>query len=193
MYVLPLPLSSPISLSPSSFFSTLPSPSPPPLSPLSHLPLPLLPFFYSLISLSPSSSFSTLPSPRVVCVQLECSEELGELVKQVDPTLALSVFLRAGVPGKVIQCFAETGQFQKIILYAKKVNYTPDYVFLLRNVMRLNPEQGTEFAKMLVQDDEPLADLNQASGECVYVIIYTSEYYCTECRRYSLPSFYLPK
>ena len=131
--------------------------------------------------------------------QLECSEELGELVKQVDPTLALSVFLRAGVPGKVspyssstsasqhnvllrvpllsvnipplsislyvcvqvIQCFAETGQFQKIILYAKKVNYTPDYVFLLRNVMRLNPEQGTEFAKMLVQDDEPLADLNQ--------------------------------
>lgn len=34
-------------------------------------------------------------------LQLECSEELGELVKQVDPTLALSVFLRAGVPGKV--------------------------------------------------------------------------------------------
>lgn len=33
--------------------------------------------------------------------KLECSEELGELVKQVDPTLALSVFLRANVPGKV--------------------------------------------------------------------------------------------
>lgn len=61
----------------------------------------------------------------------------------------------------MIQCFAETGQFQKIILYSKKVNYTPDYVFLLRNVMRINPEQGTEFAKMMVQDDEPLADLNQ--------------------------------
>ena len=124
-------------------------------------------------------------------MQLECSEDLGELVKQVDPTLALSVFLRAGVPGKVtlllfllpvlyrptmssvlvkspsisdrqvIQCFAETGQFQKIILYAKKVNYTPDYVFLLRNVMRINPEQGTAFAKMMVADEEPLADLNQ--------------------------------
>ncbi len=62
---------------------------------------------------------------------------------------------------QVIQCFAETGQFQKIILYAKKVGYTPDYVFLLRNVMRLNPEQGTEFAKMLVAEEEPLADLNQ--------------------------------
>ncbi len=65
---------------------------------------------------------------------------------------------------QVIQCFAETGQFQKIILYAKKVGYTPDYVFLLRNVMRMNPEQGTEFSKMLVAEDEPLADLNQVSG-----------------------------
>lgn len=33
--------------------------------------------------------------------QLECSEELGDLVKQVDPTLALSVYLRANVPNKV--------------------------------------------------------------------------------------------
>lgn len=56
-----------------------------------------------------------------VCEQLECSEELGDLVKSVDPTLALSVYLRANVPNKVIQCFAETGQVQKIVLYAKKV------------------------------------------------------------------------
>lgn len=55
-------------------------------------------------------------------LQLECSEELGDLVKSVDPTLALSVYLRANVPNKVIQCFAETGQFQKIVLYAKKVS-----------------------------------------------------------------------
>lgn len=54
-------------------------------------------------------------------LQLECSEELGDLVKAVDPTLALSVYLRANVPNKVIQCFAETGQFPKIVLYAKKV------------------------------------------------------------------------
>lgn len=58
----------------------------------------------------------------VLCLfQLECSEELGDLVKAVDPTLALSVYLRANVPNKVIQCFAETGQFPKIVLYAKKV------------------------------------------------------------------------
>lgn len=61
----------------------------------------------------------------------------------------------------MIQCFAETGQFQKIILYAKKVGYTPDYVFLLRSIMRINPEQGAQFAQMLVAEDEPLSDINQ--------------------------------
>ena len=38
--------------------------------------------------------------------KLECSEELGDLVKQADPTLALSVYLRANVPNKVIQVSA---------------------------------------------------------------------------------------
>ena len=100
----------------------------------------------------------------------------------MDPTLALSVYLRANVPMKVIQCFAETGQYQKIVLYAKKVNYQPDYIYLLRSIMRINPEQGVQFAQvnplvcpyrrvtlthslsllqLLVQDEEPMADLTQ--------------------------------
>ncbi|XP_030624579.1 clathrin heavy chain 1 [Chanos chanos] len=93
--------------------------------------------------------------------KLECSEELGDLVKAADPTLALSVYLRANVPAKVIQCFAETGQFQKIVLYAKKMGYSPDWVALLRSVMRSGPDQGLQFAQMLIQDEEPLADINQ--------------------------------
>jgi clathrin heavy chain len=47
-------------------------------------------------------------------------------------------------------------------LYAKKVNFTPDYIFLLRSVMRVNPEQGGQFATMMVQEEgEALADLSQ--------------------------------
>ena len=70
----------------------------------------------------------------------------------------------------MIQCFAETGQFQKIILYAKKVGYTPDYVFLLRSIMRINPEQGAQFAQMLVADDEPLSDINQVTYFCTSIL-----------------------
>ncbi|XP_071848153.1 clathrin heavy chain 1-like [Apostichopus japonicus] len=136
---------------------------------------PLLQYFGILLDQGQLNKYESLELCRPVLQQgrkqllekwlkedkLECSEELGDLVKTHDPTLALSVYLRANVPQKVIQCFAETGQFQKIVLYAKKVNYTPDYVFLLRNVMRVNPEQGAQFAQMLVQDEEPLADINQ--------------------------------
>ncbi|XP_058287354.1 clathrin heavy chain 2 isoform X5 [Hylobates moloch] len=93
--------------------------------------------------------------------KLECSEELGDLIKTTDPMLALSVYLRANVPSKVTQCFAETGQFQKIVLYAKKVGYTPDWIFLLRGVMKISPEQGLQFSQMLVQDEEPLANISQ--------------------------------
>jgi len=34
---------------------------------------------------------------------------------------------------------------------------------LLRSIMRINPEQGAQFAQMLVADDEPLSDINQVS------------------------------
>jgi clathrin heavy chain len=136
---------------------------------------PLLQYFGILLDQGQLNRYESLELCRPVLQQgrkqllekwlkedkLECSEELGDLVKAADPTLALSVYLRANVPNKVIQCFAETGQFQKIVLYAKKVGYTPDYIFLLRNVMRANPEQGAAFAQMLVADDEPLADINQ--------------------------------
>uniref|UniRef100_A0AAZ3QH33 Clathrin heavy chain n=1 Tax=Oncorhynchus tshawytscha TaxID=74940 RepID=A0AAZ3QH33_ONCTS len=42
-----------------------------------------------------------------------------------------------------------------------KVGYSPDWVFLLRNVMRVSPEQGLQFSQMLVADEEPLANINQ--------------------------------
>eukprot|EP00918_Siedleckia_nematoides_P052760 GHVU01115232.1.p1 GENE.GHVU01115232.1~~GHVU01115232.1.p1 ORF type:complete len:1420 (+),score=245.63 GHVU01115232.1:120-4379(+) len=136
---------------------------------------PLLQYFGILLDQGQLNKYESLELCRPVLQQgrkqllekwlkedkLECSEELGDHVKQTDPTLALSVYLRANVPNKVIQCFAETGQYQKIVLYAKKVAYTPDYIFLLRSIMRMNPDQGTQFAQMLVQDDEPLADINQ--------------------------------
>ena len=77
-------------------------------------------------------------------------------------TLALSVYLRANVPNKVIACFAETGQFDKIVLYAKNVNFRPDYAQLLQHVMRVNAEKGAEFASQLVNDETgPLVDVER--------------------------------
>ena len=98
-----------------------------------------------------------------LCIlQLTCSEELGDIVRLHDMTLALGVYLRANVPNKVIACFAETGQTEKIVLYAKKVGYSPDYVSLLQHVMRTNPEKGAEFATQLTSDESgPLVDIER--------------------------------
>jgi len=76
----------------------------------------------------------------------------------------LSVYLRANVANKVIACFAETGQFTKIILYAKKVGFQPDYGFLLSTILRMNPEKGAEFATLLANDESgPLLELEQVT------------------------------
>ena len=96
--------------------------------------------------------------------KIECSEELGDIVRMQDMSLALSVYLRANVPNKVVACFAETGQFNKIVLYSKKVGYTPDYPTLLRHIVRVNPEQGAEFASSLVSDEDgPLVDVERVA------------------------------
>jgi clathrin heavy chain len=98
----------------------------------------------------------------LISLQLTCSEELGDIVRLHDMTLALSVYLRANVPNKVIACFAETGQTEKIVLYSKKVGYSPDYFALLQHVMRTNPEKGAEFAAQLVNDETgPLVDVER--------------------------------
>lgn len=50
--------------------------------------------------------------------------------------------------------------------------------------MRMNPEQGLQFAQMLVQDDEPLADLNQVMQLHSYSTAYNIANFCI-CLRMS--------
>lgn len=88
---------------------------------------------------------------------------------------------------QVVQCFAETGQFEKIVLYAQKVNYQPDFLFHLRQVLRSNPDQGVKFAQMLLSDKgEPLADLNQ-----VYLTVLTWHWYNIIRRKQAVFSLFL--
>ncbi|KAL3090143.1 hypothetical protein niasHS_006595 [Heterodera schachtii] len=139
---------------------------------------PILIYFTTLLEQGSLNKYESLELCRPVLAQgkkqvvekwisegsLDCSEELGDLVKQYDINLALSIYLRGNVPHKVVQCFAELGQFEKIILYAKKVNFEPDYLFQMRQVLRTHPENSSKFALMLLNEGpsgEPLADINQ--------------------------------
>lgn len=94
--------------------------------------------------------------------KLECSEELGDVVRAHDIQLALSIYLRANVVQKVVAGYAETGQFEKILPYAKESGYSPDFTQLLQHIIRVNPEKGTEFATALANDESgPLVDIDR--------------------------------
>lgn len=94
--------------------------------------------------------------------KLECSEELGDLARVHDVQLALTIYLRANIPQKVIAGFAETGQFEKILPYAKQSGYQPDFAQLLQHIVRVNPGKGAEFATALANEEGgPLVDIER--------------------------------
>lgn len=94
--------------------------------------------------------------------KLEFSEELGDLLRQADIKLACSVYLRANCPEKAILCFLQLGEFDKIVAYAKSVNYTPNYQLLLQQIHRINREQALAFAQKLFSNDTgPLLSVDE--------------------------------
>ncbi|KAL3953789.1 hypothetical protein ACCO45_011745 [Purpureocillium lilacinum] len=94
--------------------------------------------------------------------KLDCSERLGDMVRPYDVNMALSIYLKANVPQKVVAGFAETGQFDKILPYAAQTGYQPDYIQLLQHIIRVNPEKGAEFATALANSEQgPLVDFER--------------------------------
>mmetsp|Transcript_21954 Transcript_21954/g.32005 ORF Transcript_21954/g.32005 Transcript_21954/m.32005 type:complete len:1722 (-) Transcript_21954:178-5343(-) len=93
--------------------------------------------------------------------KLEHSEQLGDLLSKADVNLALTVYLRANVPEKAVNCFMQKGEFDKIVAYATKVGYRCDYAYMLQNLVRQNPSGALEFAKKLVNHESgQLLDAN---------------------------------
>eukprot|EP00179_Madagascaria_erythrocladioides_P027344 CAMPEP_0198339874 /NCGR_PEP_ID=MMETSP1450-20131203/41547_1 /TAXON_ID=753684 ORGANISM="Madagascaria erythrocladiodes, Strain CCMP3234" /NCGR_SAMPLE_ID=MMETSP1450 /ASSEMBLY_ACC=CAM_ASM_001115 /LENGTH=1712 /DNA_ID=CAMNT_0044044827 /DNA_START=107 /DNA_END=5242 /DNA_ORIENTATION=+ len=139
-------------------------------------PSPLLQYFGTLLEKGKLNRVESMELVRPVLAQnkkqllegwlredkLECSEALGDLVKPHDTTLALSVYFRAEAHQKVVLCFAETGAYDKIVAYASKANFTPDYAAILGGVVASNPAAAASFAKMLLTNEAgALADPNQ--------------------------------
>ncbi|KAL5997903.1 hypothetical protein ACLOJK_008837 [Asimina triloba] len=126
---------------------------------------PLLQYFGTLLTKGKLNAFESLELSRLVVNQnkknllenwlaedkLECSEELGDLVKTVDNDLALKIFIKARATPKVVAAFAERREFDKILIYSKQVGYTPDYLFLLQTILRSDPQGAVNFALMMSQ------------------------------------------
>lgn len=136
---------------------------------------PILQYFSTLLDKGSLNKFESIELARPVLEQdrkpllekwisedkLTSSEELGDIVRTRDTALALNIYLRANVPLKVVSCFGELGQFDKILPYCQKVDYSPDYTQLLRNIVSINPDRAAEFATQLVEQGVPELDLDK--------------------------------
>ncbi|KAH8891850.1 clathrin heavy chain [Thozetella sp. PMI_491] len=103
--------------------------------------------------------------------KLECSEQLGDLVRPHDINMALAIYLKGNVPHKVVPGLAETGQFDKILPYCAQTGYRPDFVQLLQHIVRVSPDKSGDFATALVNheggpliDIERVVDIFQSQG-----------------------------
>uniref|UniRef100_A9U2Z4 Clathrin heavy chain n=1 Tax=Physcomitrium patens TaxID=3218 RepID=A9U2Z4_PHYPA len=126
---------------------------------------PLLQYFGTLLTKGKLNVFESLELSRLVVNQnkknllenwlaedkLECSEELGDLVKTVDSDMALKIYIKARATPKVVAAFAERREFDKILIYSKQVGYTPDYLFLLQTILLSDPQGAVNFALMMSQ------------------------------------------
>jgi len=136
----------------------------------------ILQYFGLLLDKGSLNKYETLELVRPVLAQnrkhllekwlkenkLECSEELGDIVRPHDLSLALAVYQKANVPQKVVAALAELGQFDKILPYSKETGYVPDFTVLIQHMVRVNPERAVEFATSLAKDENgPLVDISR--------------------------------
>ncbi|CAN7002475.1 unnamed protein product [Brassica rapa subsp. trilocularis] len=126
---------------------------------------PLLQYFGTLLTKGKLNSYESLELSRLVVNQnkknllknwleedkLECSEELGDLVKTLDNDLALEIYIKAQTSPKVVVALVEKREFDNILIYSEKVKYTPDYLVLLQTILRTDPQGAGEFAVKMSQ------------------------------------------
>lgn len=78
--------------------------------------------------------------------KLHFSEELGDNVSVHSPTLAMAIYIKAGLHEKVMQCMIQTGQTSKIALYAKKVGMKVTHRDLVDMAAKYNPQAALKIA-----------------------------------------------
>lgn len=145
---------------------------------------PLLIYFSTLLEKGKLNQFETIELAKPILQQdrkqllekwikeekLECTEELGDIVKPYDTTLALACYLRANVHMKVLTSLVELQQFDKIIPYCQKVSFKPNFSSLISQLILTSPDKASEFAVSLLNsnvdlDLESIADLFFKNGK----------------------------
>ncbi|KAG5489303.1 hypothetical protein GH5_00170 [Leishmania sp. Ghana 2012 LV757] len=90
--------------------------------------------------------------------KLMASEELGDLVQQADPNMALKIFHQGNVHAKVLNVLLQRNETQKAVEYCKRANFSPDWAVIANNFIRVAPQDAVSLCLMLYREmgDKPI-------------------------------------
>lgn len=135
---------------------------------------PLLQYFGTLLTKSGLNAVESVELAKLVISQnkkqlldnwmnenkLECSEELGDLLQQSDPDMALKVYVKAQASPKVVIMLAQKKEYEKITKYSQQVGYTPDWLQLMMQQLMNDGQGAVNLAQMIVGMTPPGLDIN---------------------------------
>ena len=124
-------------------------------------PHPMLAYFSAILEIGKLNKWEVLEIARPLLQQgrkqileawiredkVECSEELGDLVREFDALLALQVNMKINNPQKVLVGLMETGQYDKVKQYCLQTGISPDYMNLIRQLSISNIDSALTLAK----------------------------------------------
>ena len=90
---------------------------------------------------------------------LQCSEELGDMVRPYHVKLALVIYLKASIPRKALATYAETAQFYETSPYIRQSGHQPNFAQLLQRLVGVNPGEVAGFATLVNEENESFVDI----------------------------------
>lgn len=128
-------------------------------------PPPILQYFGALMERGKLNKVESITLTRLVTAQgrkdlmekwvaedkLEWSEEIGDCVRPLDPSLAIKIYVKGDAKEKAAFGLAEQGLFEQLVQWSETVQYSPDWLKLLTALSQANPNGAVNLAKLLIQ------------------------------------------
>lgn len=88
--------------------------------------------------------------------KIECSEDLGDMVRSVSGDLAMTIYLKGGAHDKIVDSLIMRGDHERILQYCEKVQYQPNHTDVFRKLCTVNPDAAVKYAIRVHEKGEPI-------------------------------------
>ncbi|KAL9644530.1 hypothetical protein ABK040_009394 [Willaertia magna] len=92
--------------------------------------------------------------------KIEGSEDLGDLVRQFSNELAMQIYLKGKAHEKIIESLLAMGDYERVLAYCQRVEYTPNYFDIFRKLCHIDPDKAVKFAVQIHGNTESRLDPN---------------------------------